>query len=152
VFEVVDPRTSDAQSAMALYFSELNTRFLGGFDARAGGTSTDAEQLRAPSGAFVVMRADLSVIGCGGVQRLDDSTGEMKRMWVDSTWRGVGLGRKLLTHLELQALGLGYSRVVLDTNGTLVEAVAMYERCGYDRIERYNDNPYAHHWFAKALL
>ena len=26
----------------------------------------------------------------------------------------------------------------------------MYERAGYRRIERYNDNPYAHHWFAKA--
>jgi hypothetical protein len=27
----------------------------------------------------------------------------------------------------------------------------MYERAGYTRIERYNDNPYAEAWFAKAL-
>jgi hypothetical protein len=40
---------------------------------------------------------------------------------------------------------------VLDTNEVLTEAVAMYERNGYVAIERYNDNPYAHHWFAKRL-
>jgi hypothetical protein len=28
----------------------------------------------------------------------------------------------------------------------------MYERNGYVSIERYNDNPYAHHWFAKQLV
>ena len=41
--------------------------------------------------------------------------------------------------------------VRLDTNGTLVEAVAMYDRAGYRRIERYNDNPYASAWFEKDL-
>lgn len=40
---------------------------------------------------------------------------------------------------------------MLDTNETLVEAIAMYERAGYTPIERYNDNPYAHHWFTKHL-
>ena len=42
-------------------------------------------------------------------------------------------------------------RVVLDTNETLDEAIAMYERAGYARIDRYNDNPYAHHWFGKSV-
>ena len=41
--------------------------------------------------------------------------------------------------------------VRLDTNGTLDEAIAMYERAGYRRIGRYNDNPYAEAWFEKDL-
>ena len=41
--------------------------------------------------------------------------------------------------------------MVLDTNGTLTEAIAMYERSGYSRIERYNDNPYAELFFEKHL-
>jgi hypothetical protein len=41
--------------------------------------------------------------------------------------------------------------VVLDTNGSLGEAIALYRRSGYRDIERYNDNPYAEHWFAKDL-
>ena len=91
------------------------------------------------------------VAGCGGLQQVDAATAEIKRMWIDPTRRGLGLGRRLLAHLEDVARERGYRRVVLDTNGALVEAIAMYRRAGYEAIERYNDNPYAQHWFAKAL-
>ena len=97
------------------------------------------------------MRSDDEVAACGGVQRIDARTGEIKRMWVDPGWRGVGLGQRLLTLLEAAAVDHGWRRVVLDTNETLSEAIRMYERAGYQPIERYNDNPYAHHWFAKDL-
>ncbi len=33
----------------------------------------------------------------------------------------------------------------------LSEAIAMYETTGYRSIDRYNDNPYAQHWFEKEL-
>ena len=46
---------------------------------------------------------------------------------------------------------LGNWSVVLDTNSVLLEAIAMYGRSGYQAIERYNDNPYARHWFRKQL-
>ena len=72
-------------------------------------------------------------------------------MWVHPEWRGAGLGSRMLRHLEDEARRLGHRQVHLDTNGTLVEAIAMYEREGYQRVERYNDNPYAQAWFAKAL-
>ena len=39
----------------------------------------------------------------------------------------------------------------LDTNRTLVEAIAMYRRLGYVEIDAFNDEPYAHHWFEKRL-
>ena len=41
--------------------------------------------------------------------------------------------------------------MILDTNGVLAEAIAMYGRAGYERIDRYNHNPYAQLWFAKSL-
>ena len=72
-------------------------------------------------------------------------------MWVDDEWRGAGLGSRMLRELEGLAGRLGHHRVVLDTNGTLGEAIAMYERAGYTPIERYNDNPYAEAWFEKRL-
>lgn len=97
------------------------------------------------------MRSDDATLGCGGLQRLDDRTAEIKRMWIHPDWRGLGLGGRLLARLEAAARGLGRSRVVLDTNETLTEAITMYERAGYHPIDRYNDNPYAHHWFAKDL-
>ncbi|NNE12969.1 MAG: GNAT family N-acetyltransferase, partial [Ilumatobacter sp.] len=145
-----DPRSDEALAAMQAYFAELDERFVGGFDA--GDTLTaDAPAMRPPSGSFVVAVAGGDTIACGGIVRVDDETAEIKRMWVHADWRGVGLGRRMLARLEGEVATLGYRQVVLDTNEVLIEAVAMYERAGYRPIERYNDNPYAHHWFAKPL-
>ncbi len=149
-FDVVDPRSDDALGAMNAYFAELAVRFSDGFDP--GDTlNADAPAMRAPSGSFVIARSDDTIAACGGVQRHDDTTAEIKRMWVHPDWRGEGLGRRMLAQLETQVVALGYTRVVLDTNDTLTEAISMYERAGYRSIERYNDNPYARRWFAKPL-
>jgi DNA-binding MarR family transcriptional regulator/GNAT superfamily N-acetyltransferase len=150
-FSVVDPRSPMARAALDHYFAELDRRFRTGFDPGAAGAGADAHALTAPDGAFVVMTSDQSLVGCGGVQRLDGDTAEIKRMWIDEAWRGLGLGARMLASLEEQCLKLGRTTVVLDTNEALTEAIAMYERSGYHRIERYNPNPYAHHWFRKHL-
>ncbi|HSB84819.1 MAG TPA: GNAT family N-acetyltransferase [Ilumatobacteraceae bacterium] len=148
--DVVDPRSDEALWAMTQYFDELDRRFTAGFDP--GNTLVaDAPSMSAPQGVFVVAHSDGEVVACGGVKRIDDDRAEIKRMWVRESARGLGVGRRLLQHLEEQAIRLGCSWVVLDTNATLLEAIAMYERAGYSPIERYNDNPYAARWFAKEL-
>jgi hypothetical protein len=53
--------------------------------------------------------------------------------------------------LEEQAVELGHRRVRLYTNRSLGEAKAMYRSRGYEEIPRYNDDPYANHWFEKRL-
>ena len=136
--------------ALRHYFGELDRRFRSGFDPGAA-DAADLDALRAPDGAFLLMRSDDATVGCGGLQRIDDRTGEIKRMWIDPHWRGLGLGGRLLARLEIVARGLGRERVVLDTNESLTEAIALYDRAGYHPIERYNANPYAQHWFAKDL-
>lgn len=149
-FDVVDARTPEARAAVTDYFAELAARFPGGFEA-GDALDSDAVSFDAPDGAFVVASDGTDVVGCGGLLRLDATTAEIKRMWIHPQWRGVGLGRRLLAHLESVAVEKGRSTVVLDTNATLVEAIAMYQRAGYRAIDRYNDNPYAQRWFAKDL-
>ena len=90
-------------------------------------------------------------MACGGLRDLGDGYAEVKRMWVSDEWRGAGLGGRLLRTLEDRARDLGHQTLRLDTNGVLVEAIAMYDRAGYRRIGRYNDNPYAQVWFEKEL-
>jgi DNA-binding MarR family transcriptional regulator/GNAT superfamily N-acetyltransferase len=160
-FDRADPRSPDAGHALGEYFAELDARFPGGFDPGAArDEQAEAAALAPPGGAFVLIRSDLDTIGCGGVHGLDHTappdapatrTAEIKRMWIHTRWRGLGLGRRLLEHLEQIALAGDYTRVVLDTNDTLSEAIAMYEAVGYESIDRYNDNPYAQRWFAKQL-
>ena len=144
----VHPAEPAAATAIQHYFRELDERFPDGFEA---GQAQDQESMAPGAGAFVVATSDGEPVACGGVQSLGPRTGEIKRMWVHPGWRGAGLGSRLLRHLEEVAAELGKTEVKLDTNGTLVEAIAMYDRAGYRRIDRYNDNPYAQAWFAKEL-
>ncbi len=146
----VDPRSALATQAVDQYFAELNRRFPNGFDAAA---ARAADTAAADDGAavFVVASSDGLPVGCGGVQRITGPICEIKRMWVDPAWRGAGLGSRLLRHLETEAIQLGYHTVRLDTNASLTDAIALYERAGYRHIARYNDNPYAQVWLEKGL-
>jgi DNA-binding MarR family transcriptional regulator/GNAT superfamily N-acetyltransferase len=148
--EVVDPAAPAALAALAQYYEELDRRFAGGFDAGAA-ADADAHGMRAPGGAFIVALSDGEPVACGGVQTLAPGIAELRRMWVHPRWRGAGLGARMLRRLEQEAHARRLPVVRLDTNSALTEAIEMYRRAGYRAIERYNDNPYARHWFEKTL-
>ncbi len=150
-FDVVDPSGREAAASMAAYFAELEHRFEGGFDV-AEALAADVPRFRGRRGRFVVARAGHAVVGCGALHRLGPDVVEVKRMWVDPAHRGLAIGRRLLHHLEGLALDLGASRVRLDTNRSLTEAISMYESAGYRDVEAYNTNPDAHRWFEKELV
>lgn len=149
-FTAVDPHSAEAQWAMGQYFTELDQRFPTGFDP-GDALGDDASAMQPPFGEFIVVRSDAKPVACGGLQRIDATTAEIKRMWVSPEFRGSGIGGRLLRHLEDRCVAIGYHRIVLDTNATLLDAIAMYERAGYTAIDRYNDNPYAERWFAKPV-
>ncbi len=144
--DVVHPDAPAARAAVGAYVAELDRRFPRGFDP---GPADEA--WAAPDGRFLLATSDGEPVACGGLQRLDAEHAEIKRMWVAADWRGAGLGARLLRRLEEEAVALGHTVVRLDTNLTLSEAVGLYERAGYRRIARYNDNPYAEAFFAKDL-
>jgi ribosomal protein S18 acetylase RimI-like enzyme len=75
----------------------------------------------------------------------------LKRMWVAPQARGLGVGRRLLAELEDHARRRGAKVAYLETNKALREAIALYRSAGYVEVEPFNDEPYAHHWFAKRL-
>jgi GNAT superfamily N-acetyltransferase len=147
---IVDAGSPPARWALTEYFAELARRFRDGFDA-GDGLDEATTLLNEPNGRFVVAFRDAEPVGCGGVQFLDAGTAEIKRMWVGPACRGLGLGKRLLARLEDEARRAGRSRIVLDTNGALSEAIAMYRACGYSPTTRYNDNPYAELWFEKRV-
>jgi DNA-binding MarR family transcriptional regulator/predicted GNAT family N-acyltransferase len=145
-----DPSSRDAQSCYAQYFAELDKRFRTGFDLRKG-ISYDIKDFQHPHGCLLVARLYGNAVGCGALRVLERGVGEIKRMWISPLARGIGLGRRLLTELEREAKRRRMSTVRLDTNRSLSEAIKLYRSSGYEQIERFNDNPYAHHWFEKKL-
>ena len=146
----IDPLHPDAQHCLDRYFAELDTRFETGFDPQLS-IPADADQLRPPAGLLLVATLRSDPIGCGALKFRDGHPTEIKRMWVAESARGLGIGRRLLQELEACAAQQGSRVVRLETNRTLIEAVAMYRTAGYVEVDAFNDEPYAHHWFEKHL-
>jgi putative acetyltransferase len=94
-----------------------------------------------PRGALLVARADTGIVGCVGVRALDESTCEMKRLYVLSSQRGTGLGRRLAEASIAEARRLGYSTMRLDTVPGMETAQAIYRRLGFRDAEPYTANP-----------
>ena len=62
---------------------------------------------------------------------------EVKRLYVANVARGRGIGRRVMSDLEAAARDAGAKRLILQTGDRQPEAVALYERTGYKRIEIY---------------
>jgi GNAT superfamily N-acetyltransferase len=148
--ERVDPASDAARWCVAQYFAELAERFEEGFDPGQSIPADDAE-LRPPVGAFLVASVDGEPVACGAVKSISPGVGSLKRMWVASSVRGLGFGRRMLVALESQARELGLTTLRLETNRALAEAIHLYESSGYVEVAPFNTDPYADHWFEKYL-
>ncbi|RYY46664.1 MAG: GNAT family N-acetyltransferase [Chitinophagaceae bacterium] len=76
-------------------------------------------------------------VGCGAFKEWEDGLVEIKRMYVSPTKRNRGIAHQLLTHLETWAKELNYKGCVLETGINQPEAIRLYEKAGYHRIENY---------------
>jgi DNA-binding MarR family transcriptional regulator/GNAT superfamily N-acetyltransferase len=146
---LVDPGSPPARFCLERYFAELAERFDGGFDP-ARSISAVASELTPPNGFFLLATLNGEPVGCGALKCFPDR-GEIKRMWVAPSCRGLGIGRRLLERLEQIARERGMMRLRLETNRALTEAQSLYRRSGYHEVPAFNDEPYAHHWFEKTL-
>jgi DNA-binding MarR family transcriptional regulator/GNAT superfamily N-acetyltransferase len=147
----VDPESPDAQRCLRAYVAELNRRAPErGFDPRTGATA-EPHEVRPPNGAFVVLYLRGEPIGCGAVKHHPADVTDIKRMWVAESARGLGLGRRLLEHLERIAREHGSSEAHLETGDVLPEAIALYRSAGYVEVPPFNDEPFADRWFSKPL-
>ncbi len=94
------------------------------------------------------------IIGTAAVRNLKqfESTCELKRMYVSSDFRRLGIGQKLLDTAIGFAKSAGYSRMVLDSSKALHAARALYLKSGFVDIPRYNDNHRADVFMERRLI
>ncbi|MFE0464282.1 GNAT family N-acetyltransferase [Kitasatospora sp. NPDC058965] len=141
----------DAVAVVRAYLTEIVGRYWG---RPATGAEVDQVLREEPSTGletFLIARQGGRVAGCVGLRRLDAATGEVTKVFVHPAARGRGAGARLLAAVEAAAGRRGMAVLRLDTRADLVEARALYARAGYREIPRYNDSPYAAHWFEKEL-
>ena len=116
-----------------------------------------AEALRAllaePASGMWLAYIGEQVAGCVVLRRLNSipRAGECKRLFVKPAARGRGIATLLLDALEEHARSRQLDWIYLDTYDDLKEAITLYERRGYERCERYNDNPQATLFMRKNL-
>jgi putative acetyltransferase len=126
-------------------------------------TGYDAE-LRGLPGKYAGNDADLLLAtvqgepaGCAAVSQrvLADGTvaAEMKRLWVEPRFRGLGLGRGLVNAAIAWTRAQGYTSIVLDTvSEAMPEASELYFSLGFQEISRFNDNPVSGVRFFQLML
>ncbi len=106
------------------------------------------EQLRrlpgefsAPQGLLLLAVRDSEAAGTVAVRPLRPGACEAKRLYVRESFRGHGLGRKLLLAAIAEARAMGYSEMYGDTLPSMQEAAGLYDKLGFERCVAYSENP-----------
>jgi ribosomal protein S18 acetylase RimI-like enzyme len=94
-----------------------------------------------PDGEILVARLDGMVVGCAMLQRIDEHTCEMKRLFINADGRGLGLGRRLAETILRVASERGYTTMRLDTGRNHDEALRLYRSLGFQEIPPYYEAP-----------
>ena len=85
----------------------------------------------------VVCFANDEPIGCGAFKQYDETTVEIKRMFVKPSHRAKGAATLILQELEKWAIENNYSSAILETVKNQPEAVALYKKNGYTIIPNF---------------
>lgn len=103
-----------------------------------------------PQGSFFVAYVEDQPVGTGAWRfRPDvaaefdlDCPAEVKRMFVDPSARGLGVARRLLSHLEATAAEQGARSMILETGEPQPEAIGLYVSAGYTPVAPYGHYRY----------
>jgi putative acetyltransferase len=88
-------------------------------------------------GTVVVGYHDDRPSGCGCFKVFEETTVEIKRMFVTPEKRGSGIAKMILQELEKWAFEKGYRKAILETGVKQYEAIAFYTKLGYQRMDNY---------------
>ena len=94
-----------------------------------------------PKGSLLIAYRDERPAGCVALRDLGDGVCEMKRMFIPTELRGLGIGRALADQIIEDAREAGYRLMRLDTSMRQAEAIRLYERSGFRKIDPYYPLP-----------
>ncbi|QNE22866.1 GNAT family N-acetyltransferase [Kribbella qitaiheensis] len=99
-----------------------------------------AADYTAPQGLLLVgYTSSGQPVGCGGYRTYDQTehVAEVRKMYVQPDYRGMGLGRRILKQLERQATARGARKLILETGALNEAAIGLYVEVGYYPIPSY---------------
>lgn len=114
----------------------------------------DPAEVAPGAGTYLVAWIDGVARGCGAFRRVDTETAELKRMYVETGFRGQGVGGVLLDALEAEARRIGIARLVLETGVRQAAAIQLYRTRGYVEVPPFGEyvhTPATSYCMAKEL-
>lgn len=90
------------------------------------------------------------VVATGGFTDLSEGVCELKKFYLDPSLRGKGIGKKLLLEIIERAKKTGFHLMVLQTDSRMNDAIGLYEKLGFQRLENKRQNEGAV-YFSKPL-
>lgn len=99
------------------------------------------EKYSPPKGGIILCCNEGQYIGCIAIKGLDNTYGEVKRMFVQPHFQGLGIGKILLEKAIELALNCSYELIRLDTLNYMMAAIHLYKAYGFYEIEPYYHNP-----------
>ena len=94
-----------------------------------------------PDGRLLLALVDGKLAGCIALRRWNETTCEMKRLYIRTEFRGAGSGRILARAVIEHARDIGYQRMLLDTLPSMSLARSLYRSLGFHPIPPYRYNP-----------
>jgi len=142
-----------ARSLMIEYRDSISTPLcFQNFDAEMAGLPG---RYAPPSGRMFLAMFDDDPVGCIALREIPGDKGrtcEMKRLYVQPSYRGLGLGRQLCDVLIDAAKELRYAAMRLDTDSEMAAAQGLYASLGFAPIAKYNDDPIPDTLFFELML
>jgi ribosomal protein S18 acetylase RimI-like enzyme len=142
--DIVHADSSEHVAVIRLLFHEYADWL--GFDLSFQGFDEELAHLPGryarPDGRLLLAQVGGDLAGCVAIQPLAPGVCEMKRLYVRSAFRGMGVGRVLAENAIHEAKVANYRAMRLDTIEPLMSsAIAMYRSLGFREIEPYRPNP-----------
>lgn len=101
----------------------------------------DVNTLAQPNVRFFAARRERTYLGCGAIMVHGRAYAEVKRVFVDPSARGLGLGRQLIDKLIEAARVEGITLMRLETGVSQPEALGLFAACGFTRCGSFGDYP-----------
>ncbi len=92
-------------------------------------------------------------VGCAGLKKYSETDIEVKRVWVEPEYRKHSIAANMMEKLEIKAKQQGFHRMILQTREIMSDAVRLYKKLGYCKIQNYPlyDEMYGAICFAKII-
>ena len=87
----------------------------------------------------IICYIDDKPIGCVSIRFYYNDVYELKRMFIKSKYRGLGISKIMLAMIENRAKEKGINKIILETGAHLEQAVQLYKKSGYQKIVNYGD-------------